>query len=138
MISNGDHVRLTYWREREGVVVQAGPEVSHVKFTDGFTLNYQNEFLEDYKPQKKSKAEPATLAPVTASSRVRVPGKSKMPDTMVWEATDKKVPFRPGSIRHVQVLLARTTLNMADYKAGGGKMNYLGWFFRQGFISKKG
>jgi hypothetical protein len=38
-------VCLSYWPERIGIVTRAGLEVSEVKFEDGTSANYINEYL---------------------------------------------------------------------------------------------
>lgn len=133
MLSNNDRVRLTYWHERVGVVTRAGLEQSEVKWTaDGVITNNTNENLEKisgspvaYKPPKKEQANKPL-----ASTR-----KSKLSDT--WKSTDLKITAKPGSVIYVQATLARETLEIIKFQEEGGKLNYLSWLFRKGYIIKE-
>jgi hypothetical protein len=132
MIANGDRVLLTYWPEQEGIVVRAGEEVSEVKFPDSYSpQHYNNEHL------KKISGSPVAYTPPTAtsnpkSSSVVAPRRTKMPNE--WKATDLRISFKPGTLYYVQATLARSTLNMKAFVAGGGRLNYLSWLFRKGYI----
>jgi len=131
MFSNGDRVRLTYWRERLGTVVAAGAEQSGVKFDDdGLTLNHMNEHLEKAPGTSR---QPNKVTQVTQATK-RGGGRSKLTDNLIWKSTEMKLNFKPGSKYHTQAIIARSTLNMPAFKAGGGELNYLSWLFRKGYI----
>lgn len=132
MVNNNDRVRLTYWHERVGVVFRAGEEVSEVKWSDGLTINHNNEHLEKiagsnvaYNPPKKKEQ----------TEKRSVSRKSKLSDT--WKSTDLKITAKPGSVIYVQATLARETLEIIKFQEQGGKLNYLSWLFRKGFITRE-
>lgn len=133
MVNNNDRVRLTYWHERVGIVFHAGQEVSEVKWSDGLTINHNNDHLEKisgspvtYMPPRNSNPKPSSVK----SSR-----KSKLSDT--WKATDLKITAKPGSVVHTQATLARKTLEIIKFQEQGGKLNYLSWLFRKGYIMRE-
>lgn len=134
MLNNNDRVRLTYWHERVGVVTRAGLEQSEVKWiADGVITNNTNENLERisgspvaYTPTRNSNPKPSSVK----SSR-----KSKLSDT--WKSTDLKITAKPGSVIYVQATLARKTLEIIKFQEEGGKLNYLSWLFRKGYIMKE-
>ena len=133
ILHNNDRVRLTYWHERVGVVFRAGEEQSEVKWNDGYTLNHLNEHLE-----KISGSPVAYRPPPTTKAAATTPtGKVKLIDALAWRVANAPPPFKAGTGRYVQWALARTTCNMVDFKAGGGNLEYLKWFFKQGYVEQK-
>jgi len=133
MIENNDRVCLTYWPERTGIVTRAGPEQSEVRWTDdGIIENKTNENLKRISGSHVAYKSPSA----TANKPLAVkPGKSKLSDT--WTATDLKITAKPGSVIYVQATLARKTLEIIKFQEEGGKLNYLSWLFRKGFIRKE-